>query len=184
MVLAAAVLCLGFFPSEARGDTGKAAIEDIVVTNTRDSLLVYFTVTNCFTDEMVRAIENGIPTSFLFFIKLYRKRSLWWDKEIASLTITHEIKYDNLRRVYAVKRSDDEEAAVQVTDFEQAKKLMSEIVAVKLADLSILERGNRYRVSMMVEMDKIQLPFPLHYIFFFVRLWDFKTPWYNMEFLY
>jgi hypothetical protein len=178
------LLCAGFFSGEVRGEPRKAALEDIVVTNTRDSLLVYFTVTNCFTDEIVEAIENGISTSFLFFINLHEKNDLWWDREVESLTITHEVKYDNLRKVYTVRRSNGEETVIHAAGFEEARKFMSEIVGAKLADLSSLEKGKKYKVSMMAQLDKVELPFALHHIFFFVKLWDFKTPWYNMEFIY
>jgi hypothetical protein len=178
------LLCIGLFSSEARSQTRNASLEDIVVTNTRDSLLVYFTVTNCFTEEMVQAIENGISTSFLFFIRLYEKKDFWWDEEIASVTITHEIKYDNLRRVYVVKSPFANGDVIQLTNFEEAKKLMSEIVGFKLVDLSSLGKGKRYKVSMMAQLDKVELPFYLHHILFFVKLWDFKTPWYNVEFIY
>jgi hypothetical protein len=176
--------CFALFSGEALGASRKAAIEDIVVTNTRDNLLVYFTVTNCLNEEITEAIENGISTSFLFFIKLYEKKELWMDQEIASLTVTHEINYDNLRKVYTVKRSNGEENVTSTADFLEAKKLMSEIVGVKLADLDSLERGKKYRVSLMAQLDKVELPFALRQIFFFIKLWDFKTPWYNMEFIY
>ncbi|MFO8090298.1 MAG: DUF4390 domain-containing protein [Desulfatiglandaceae bacterium] len=177
-------LCLALFSGEAFGDSRNAAIEDIVVTNTRDNLLVYFTVTNCLTDEIIEAIENGISTSFLFFIKLYEKKGLWPDREIESLTITHEIKYDNLRKVYTVRRFNGEENITSTADFHEAGKLMSEIVGMKLVDLDSLDKGKKYRVSIMAQLDKVELPFALHQIFFFVKLWDFKTPWYNMEFIY
>jgi hypothetical protein len=177
-------LCLAISLGEARGETRSAALEDIVVTSTRDSLLVYLTVTNCFNEAIVEAIENGIPTSFLFFIKLYGKKSLWWDREVESLTVTHEIKYDNLRKLYSVRRFNGEESVTSTADFEEAKKLMSEIVGLRLVDLDSLEKGKKYKVSMMAQLDKVELPFALRQIFFFVKLWDFKTPWYNMEFIY
>lgn len=179
-----AVFCLGLFPAEAGARSGQAELEDIVVTNTKDSLLVYFTVTNCFTDDMVRAVQNGIPTSFLFFVELYEKRTFWRDIEVESHAITHEIKYDNLRKVYIVRRSDGEDHVTMVNDFDDAKRLMTEIVGFKLADLSSLEKGKTYRVALMAQMDKVELPLGLHYIFLFVRLWDFKTQWYNIEFIY
>ena len=40
-----------------------AYLSDFVVTNTRDHLLVYFKVNNCFTPEMNNAIESGIETT-------------------------------------------------------------------------------------------------------------------------
>ena len=46
-----------------------ARLTDIVITNTQDYLLAYFSVTDCFTDNMKRAIDNGVSTSFTFFVK-------------------------------------------------------------------------------------------------------------------
>jgi hypothetical protein len=37
---------------------------------------------------------------------------------------------------------------------------------------------------MMAQLDKIRLPFYLHYVLFFVSLWDFETDWYAVDFRY
>ena len=58
-----------------------ATLTNIIVTNTRDDLLVYLSVDGAFTQKMEDAVKNGVPASFTFFINLYRTRSLWIDKE-------------------------------------------------------------------------------------------------------
>ena len=63
----------------------QAYLSDIVVTNNRDNLLVYFTVNNCFTADMNRAIESGLDTTFTFFVDLYERRDFWWDRKIKSI---------------------------------------------------------------------------------------------------
>ena len=63
----------------------KAYLSDIVVTNDRDHLLVYFSVNDCFTPEMNRAIESGLNTTFTFLITLSERRDLWWDRKIADI---------------------------------------------------------------------------------------------------
>ena len=163
---------------------GKASLADIVVTNTWDHLLVYFTVTNCFNDEMKKAIENGIPTTFTFFIRLYRVKRFWWDENIADLKVSHEIRYDNLKKVYTVKLSEKEGEVIRIKDFEKARRIMSEIAAFKVTELQNLTKGGRYQVRMMAELDTITLPFNLHYVFFFLSLWDFETDWYTVDFRY
>ena len=52
-----------------------AQLKDIVVTNTRDHLLLYLKVTDCFKEDMKKAIDNGINITFTFFIRLYEVRS-------------------------------------------------------------------------------------------------------------
>jgi hypothetical protein len=161
-----------------------AYLSDFVVTNTRDHLLVYFKVNNCFTPEMNNAIESGIETSFTFFVQLHEKRDLIWDRKIADLEINHSIKYDSLKKTYSVRFSEDNNREVTVRTFEEAKKLMAEVVALKVVPMHQLKKGKRYQLQMMAQLDKIRLPFYLHYVFFFLSLWDFETDWYAVDFRY
>lgn len=168
--------------SSARAE--KAGLKDILVTNTTDHLLVYFSVTDCFTEDMIKAINNGFKTTFTFFIKLHKVRGLWLDNEIADIKVKHDIQYDNLKRVYHVRLSERDNKVFSVKDFDEAKALMSEIVGLKVCELNRLRKGGLYKVNMMAELDKIRLPLHLHYIFFFLSLWDFETDWYTMDFKY
>jgi hypothetical protein len=162
----------------------KANLTDIVVTNTRDHLLLYFTVNNCFTPELNTAIESGLNTTFTFFVKVCEKRGLLWDKVVSSLEISHSIKYDHLKNVYEVKLSESNGKPVVVRSFEEAKKLMAEVAGLKVMPLQNLRKGRRYQVMMMAELDRIKLPLYLHYVLFFLSLWDFETDWATMDFRY
>jgi len=175
-------LIVSFLTTPAWSD--EARLTDIVVTNTKDYILIYFTVRDCFTEEMNRAIENGINTTFTFFVRLYEIRDFSLDKMIADIKVSHDIQYDNLKKIYKVRLSESDEKPIFVQDFNEAKELMSEIVGVRVAELSNLRRGARYKVYMMAELDTIRLPFYLHYVFFFLSLWDFETDWYTVEFRY
>ena len=155
-----------------------------MVTNTMEHLLVYFSVTDCFTEDMIKAIDNGFKTTFTFFVKLNKVRGLWLDNEIADLKVKHDIQYDNLKRVYNVRLSERDNKVISVKDFDEAKALMSEIVGLRICELNKIRKGSRYKVSMMAELDKIRLPLHLHYVFFFLSLWDFETDWYTIDFKY
>jgi len=162
----------------------QAYLSDIVVTNTRDHLLVYFSVNDCFTIEMNRAIGSGIDTTFRFFVKLYEKRNYWWDRKITDMEIRHSIKYDNLKNSYEVRLSEQNNKTITVKGFDEAKKLMADVVASKVTTLTNLRKGGRYQIQMMAELDKIRLPLYLHHVFFFLSLWDFKTDWTAIDFRY
>jgi len=71
--------------------------------------------------------------------------------------------------------------------FQQAQKLMTEIDSLEVVLLSKLEKGSRYQTRAKAEVSKLTLPFYLHYVLFFVSLWDFETDWYTMytiDFIY
>jgi hypothetical protein len=162
----------------------EAQLTDIVAISDGDDLLLYFRVTGCFTEEMISAIENGINTTFTFFVGLYEVRDLQLDKDIAELRVTHSIVYDNLKKVYKVRLSETNNEMILVEDFREAKSLMSKIVGIKLTELNKLQKGTRYQVSMMAELDKIRLPLYLDYVLFFLSLWDFETDWYKVNFTF
>ena len=162
----------------------QAYLSGLVVSNDRDHLLVWFNVNDCFTVEMNRAIDSGINTTFTFFVRLYEKRDLWWDRKIADVTISHNIKHDNLKRIYEVRLSEADNKTITLKDFDEAKALMASVAALKVTPLHNLQKGGHYRLQMMAELDKIKIPAFLRYFLFFISLWDFKTDWDKIEFRY
>lgn len=161
-----------------------AILTNIIVTNTRDDLLVYLTVDGAFREKMKRAILSGVSTTFSFFIQLYRVRNFWPDKEIVEIDITHTIKYNNLKKEFVITRSWENNQPIVTKSFVEARKLMSEIDSLKTVPLSRLEKGSQYQIRAKAQLSKLTLPFYLHYVLFFVSLWDFETDWYTIEFIY
>jgi hypothetical protein len=162
-----------------------ARITDVIVTNTRDDLILYFGVEHCFTDELEQAILNGVPTTFTFLAALNRVRNFWKDKNLASLEIRHTVKFNNLKNEFVITRSEDDGRQIVVNTFSEAKKIMAEVENLRIAKIKTLERNYRYQVRIKAELSKITLPFYLHHVFrFFLFLWDFETDWYATDFMY
>jgi hypothetical protein len=150
-----------------------ARITDVIVTNTRDDLILFFRVQDCFTQDLEKAILNGVPTAFTFLASLDQVRNFWKDKNMASLEIR------------PVTRSEHSEKSIIVSTLSEAKKIMAEVENVRIAELKSLERNCHYQVSVKAELSKITLPFYLHHVFrFFLFLWDFETDWHTTDFIY
>ncbi len=162
----------------------EAKLTNIIVTNTRDDLLLYLNVEGAFREKTKDAILSGVSTTFSFFIALYLNRNFWFDKKIADITITHTIKYNNIKKEYSVKRSWENGAAQITQSFREAQKLMTEIDSLKILPLYKLEKGMQYQIRAKAELSKLTLPLYLHYVLFFVSLWDFETDWYTIDFIY
>ena len=162
----------------------EARLAHIIVTNTRDHLMVYLNVEGAFREEIKNAISSGVPVSFSFLIELYENRNLWPDKKLAAKKITHTVHYNNLKKEYSIKRSWDTGEPAVTKSFENAKALMTEIDGLKVVPLSNLEKDKRYQLRAKAELSKRTLPFYLHYVLFFVSLWDFETDWYAIDFTY
>ena len=162
----------------------EATLSDIIVTNTQEDLLVFFDIQGCFTREMEEAILNGIPTTFTIIIRLYKTRTFWFDGSISSLRLEHTIKYDSLKNKFRVTRSEDSDSELVFKEFAKAKKAMAEIRNIEVVPLKELQKKGQYQLRVKAELEKVRLPLYLHYVLFFVTLWDFETDWYTVDFTY
>jgi hypothetical protein len=159
-------------------------LSDVIVSNTRDDLLVFLDVEGAFNDEMKKGILKGVETTFFFYINLYQKRNMWFDNKIAEIKTKHMIKYNNLKKEFVVTRSWEKDKPLVTKSFEEAQKLMAEINSLKIIPLNSLQKGNQYQIRAKAEVGKLTLPFYLHYILFFVSLWDVETDWHIIDFIY
>lgn len=183
--LAALFLLLGLLlQSPSVLQAAKATLSDIIVTNTQEDLIVFFDIKGCFTREMEEAILNGIPTTFTIYIKLYKTRTLWLDASISDIELEHTINFDNMTDEFRVTRSEDNHSELVLKEFSAAKKAMAEIRNIKVAPLRELSKKGKYQLRVKAELEKVRLPLYLHYVLFFVSLWDFETDWYTVDFTY
>ena len=171
-------------PSLSPLQAAEATLSNIIVTNTQEDLLVFFDIEGCFTREMEEAILNGIPTTFTIYIRLYRTRTFWFNASISDIELEHTIKYDSLKNEFRVTRSEDNHSEFILKDFDSAKKAMAGIENMKIASLRELREKGKYQLRVKAELEKVRLPLYLHYVLFFVSLWDFETDWYTVDFTY
>ena len=168
--------------ANALGDD--ARLTNITVSNTRDDLLLSLNVEGAFREEMKKAILNGVPATFSFFASLDRVKNFWFDGEISDIELTHTVKYDNLKKEFTISRSWEGYNTRVTKSFNEAQKMMSEINNIKIIPLNKLEKGKQYQLRVKAEFSKKTLPLYLHYVLFFVSLWDFETDWYTIDFIY
>ena len=161
-----------------------AMLTNITVSNSQDDLLLFLNLEGAFREEMKQAILSGAPSTFSFFAKLNRVRGLWFDQAVADIEVTHTIIYDNLKKEFTVTRSWKDNNPEVTKSFDEAKKWMTEIDSLKIIPLNRLDKGEQYQLRVKAEVSKKTLPLYLHYILFFVSLWDFETDWYTIDFTF
>jgi hypothetical protein len=162
----------------------EARLTNITVSNTRDDLLLYLNLEGAFSEKLNKAVLSGVPATFFFLTKLNKVRSIWVDQGIADIIVTHTIKYDNLKKEFIVRRSGRNNEPEITKSFSEAQKWMSEVNSLKIIPLGQLEKGQQYQLRTKAEVSKQTLPFYLHYVLFFVALWDIETDWYAIDFIY
>jgi hypothetical protein len=156
-----------------------AAITDFTVSNSDSQLLLYLTVTDCFTDDMESAIHNGIPATFTYYVDIYRERPNWPDKKIRKYEFDHIIEYDSLKKEYRIKR-DDKNDSKMTTSPDEAKMLMSEVNGFEILPLAEIDPDSTYKIKVKAKLARKTLPLYFHYLIPFASLWDFETEWHEL----
>lgn len=180
----AILLCILFLLSQGIAWAEKAKINNMIVTNTRDDLLFYASVRDAFNDKMIEAVKNGVPATFTFYIEVSQLRGMWFDKEIADIEVTHTIKHNSIKEEYSVFLSWEGDDPAVFKSFEAARQYMTKISAMPLCKMDRLEKDAKYQIRIKAELDKLTLPFYLHYVLFFVTFWDVETDWHKINFTY
>jgi len=176
-------LVFGFMALPMKVQAIDPKITDILVTNNRESVLLYARLVNGFKPEMEMAVLAGIPAVFTLQLEVHQERSLVWDKAIASHEIKRTMKYDNLKKTFSIYTNGNQQPVI-FSDFESAQKAMTDFNGIIAVPLSSLTKGKNYYILIKVKMDKVRLPLRMEYVFFFVSFWDFETAWNRQNFSY
>lgn len=159
-------------------------IKDIIVTTSDVDLLLFATVKNGFTQEMIDDIKNGIPIVFTYQMELVKTSSKWFDTTLVESAVTHTLSFDKTSNQYQVTLSDQNGRVVTTTDINQAKQLMAELNGVKVIALAQLVPDAPYAIHFKVTLKKGSLPLGMHRLLPMSALWDFETDWRTIEFRY
>ena len=184
-------LCIGFwlaalalaYPIPATA-VGSAFIAEPRAYAENPDLKLSLKIENCFTEKMLDAIKSGVVTTFKILIVLDEPGLRPFRTRLLDTHLEHSLKYDQLTDEYHVTLSEHPQAVFTTSDFNEAKRLMSELDSVPILPLWRLEPDQTYKLRIKAELSKVRLPTPLRYLFFFVSLWDFETAWVDLDFPY
>jgi len=173
-----------FVPPMAAGQQKDPDLKDIIITTSKSHLILFATVENGFTKEMLDGIHNGLPVTFTFHVELDKIRSAWFDSTLVDTTITHKLKYDSIKQEYSVIFSEKKGRTVTTRSLEEARQLMSELNGFPLIARNQLIADAPYALKIKATLAETTLPLGIHYILPFTSLWDFETDWRTIEFRY
>lgn len=161
-----------------------ATIQELTATTSETHLIMFGTLVNSFTSEMIEILNSGIPLHFSFFIELHKIEKDWPEEQIASLNFQHIMTFDTLKEMYRVTTEEDNNKEQSFKSFFEAQKVINEINGIKVVELKQLLPETHYKLKVKAELFKKTLPLSLHSIFPFLSWWDIETEWHSIEFTY
>jgi hypothetical protein len=164
--------------SPAWAQQQRLMVHELALTHTEHDVLLDMHLQGGFHQELLEAIASGIPITVTFYMRLYRKRGLWFDEEVLAKTVKHTVRYETLKKQYRISEINGLFSSIKVTTHEPTMvRWMSVIEGQPLIPFHLLQSGEEYYVKAMADLKAMQSPFPLSHIPFLASLWDTGTPW-------
>ena len=134
------------------GSSGVALAQDglrVVPLVRDDQVLVSFTLSDGFTDEVRAAIQSGLKTSFTYAVDLRLDVPGWVDRTIGTSTATSSVEFDNLTRRYDLVRTVDGRIVDtnQTEDEAVVRQWMTSLRQLALFRTRLLEANREYYVT-------------------------------------
>lgn len=182
-----AAVCQFFLPVfvNAENNTQQAVIKDIVLTNSTSDVLLFGTLENSFTDEMIQGLKSGVPIQFSFYIHLEPEdKNNTSGTDTVSFTFSHILTYDTLKESYKVELQEKTGPPFNSQSLSDTQEYMNELNGIKIIGLSALVPEKKYMLKLRAEMHKKTLPMGLSKVTPFLSWWDQETDWYEIQFSY
>ena len=158
-------------------------IEGVAISEGSKNLLISFYLKNGLTDEIKKIIDSGISVTYVFQIKLKRRRFLM-DEELLNLELRKQISFDNLKNRYFIYFTYPINKLIGVKDIEKVKEYLLWIRNLKLINISRLQKGNKYLVEIKAKTEKEKSSMPFSKILSLFTSFGFETDTYEFEFIY
>jgi len=183
------IILLLFLISPATADTEigperQATIKELTATTTETNLIIFGTLENSFTSEMIEILHSGIALRFYFFVELYKTTEKWPDELIVSRNFQHTMTFDTLKENYKVTFEEVNNKVLSFRSLFDAQKAINEINGARVVELKQLLPDNKYKLRMRAELYQKTLPLSLHNILPFLSWWDIETDWHTIMFTY
>lgn len=139
-----------------------------------DALLLNATFEFELPQALEEAVQKGIALYFNIEFELFRKRWYWFDRKVASSTLTYRLSYSPLTRQYRLARGG---LSQSFESLDEALALLKSVRNWKVADKSVLSPRDEYDAQIRMRLDVTQLPKPFQVNAITSREWTLASDW-------
>jgi hypothetical protein len=144
-----------------------------------DQVLIDADLKMNFSEDVVDALENGIPLTIAVQLKVFQQNPWWWSDEVIKESLKRfELRYHPLTNVHEVKNLANN-VRYSFNSREDAMVTLGTIRGATLIEKSLLDNEHLYYVQMRTRLDTSYLPSALRPVASLSSSWRLESPWYR-----
>lgn len=124
------------------------------------------------------AVQKGIALYFNIEFELFRKRWYWFDRRVASQTLTYRLSFSPLTRQYRLARGG---LSQPFESLDEALALVKSVRNWKVADKGLFSPRDDYDAQVRMRLDVSQLPKPFQVNAITSREWNLASDWREIQ---
>ncbi|GEM_PF-1023574 len=146
----------------------------------RDGIAVNADLKMDFPDEVVDALENGIPLTIAVEVQVLRERQWWRNVMIKDSIKLFELRYHPLTNVHEVKNIATDER-YSFNSRQDAMAVLGTVRGAYLIANRELSKMNDYLIQMRIRLDISHLPAALRQVASLSSSWRLESAWYQWK---
>ncbi len=123
-------------------------------------------------------LMKGIPLNFVTEAKLQRKRTWWFNEDIAAASRTGRLNYSTLTRRYQLETAEGFKA---YDTLPEALAVLGRVENWAIASGKNIKAGSTYVAALRMRLDVAQLSKPLQIKALGSAKWDVESDWHEWE---
>ena len=131
-----------------------------------------------FSSEALKALDNGIPLTIRLDIEVQRKRTWWFDEDVAALEQRYQLRYHAFSQQYLVHNLNSG-ALYTYPTLASAVEALGDIRDFPLLDEKLIQPHEHYEVELRAYLDIEALPSPLRPLAYITPDWRLGSEWYK-----
>ena len=163
-----------------QGDTVGFVINDVSSKLVNNVYQLSASVEYNFSDNVLSAIQNGVPIIIVLDIEILQAREYLWGKLVAELKQRFKLQFHAISEQYIVENLNSGYQETFPT-LHSALYILRQIKKLPIIDKKLIQQTKRYSGQARVRIELESLPVPLRMNAYITRSWWLGSDWFEWE---
>ena len=133
-----------------------------------------------FSEQVLEALDNGVPLNILVEIQVVEKRNFLWDRTMVNVTQYYQLQYHALTRQFVLRDLNSNNNYNFLT-LQLTLSSLGTISQLPVFSKQLFDDNGNYQIRIKPSLDIEALPSPLRPVAYISSEWQLAGKWYSWQ---